>query len=89
MKETSELEYAEYLSHNGMDIEVLGETFAEPIKKTQSMDFYTRVSIIDVSTGDVVYKDGTPLRYYFEKSNGDDGLKDLVRGIKNNEKYLP
>tara|TARA_R110000868_G_scaffold358357_1_gene620074 strand:+ start:265 stop:513 length:249 start_codon:yes stop_codon:yes gene_type:complete len=79
----SKLEYAEYVTHNGMDLEILGEVFDEPIKKNEVQKFYTRISVINTDTKEVLEK------YYFLKENDADELKILVNGIKSNEKYLP
>mgnify|MGYP001570022337 CR=1 FL=1 len=72
-----------------MDIEVLGETFAEPIKKTDRHNYHTRVSIIDVATGQPIIKDGAPLHYYFVPEFTEAQLKDTVKEIKHTDKYLP
>ena len=79
----SKLEYSEFLAHNGMDLEILGEVFDEPIKKNEVQKFYTRISVINTDTKEVLEK------YYFLKENDADELKILVNGIKSNEKYLP
>lgn len=90
MTEKNDLEYSEFLTHKGMDIEVLGEVFSEPVKRTDSMSFHTRVTFVNVETGQKIHRDdGSLMAYYFERENDADSLRELVRGIKNTEKYLP
>lgn len=87
--ETSQLDYSEFLTHKNMDIEVLGETFSEPIKKTDRHNYHTRVSIIDVSTGQPVIKDGAPIHIYFVPEYTSEQLKATVKEIKHSERFLP
>lgn len=81
--------YSEFISHGNMDLEILGESYSEPIKKTQELEFYTKVSVIDTASGQPVYKNGTQMSYYFVKENDLPTLKLLVQGIKNDETKLP
>lgn len=83
-KMKSEDEYSETVSHNGMDLEILGESFTEPIRKTPDTNFHTQVSVIDMGTGELIYRDGQPIRYSYVNQNNKDGLRELVRIIKQN-----
>lgn len=80
----SEEEYSETLSHNGMDLEILGESFTEPVRKTPDMNFHTQVSVIDMGSGELVYRNGQPIRYSYANQNDKDGLRELVRAVKQN-----
>lgn len=40
-------EHSEYVFHDGMDLEIKGEVFDSPVKKTENNQFHTRVEIID------------------------------------------
>lgn len=79
-----EIEYSETLSHSNMDLEILAESFIEPVRKTDDKQFYTQVSIIDVNAGHIVYKNGQPLRYFYEKQNDKDTLVAIVKNVKEN-----
>ena len=87
----SEINYSESVSHKNMDLEILGESFDEPYNVGKStIDFYTKLSIIDILTGTVVYENGEPLRYNFIKRCDEEGLKKIVKDAKNNiEKLMP
>ena len=78
------IEYSEFVTEHGMDLEVKGEVFSEPIKRMthSSEEFYTRVTVINVDTKVPVNA------VYFKKENDEDTLKLLVNGIKNEPKYL-
>jgi hypothetical protein len=75
--------YSEFVTENEMDLEVKGEVFSSPIKRTQNgEEFHTRVEIINISTQEVIN------RMYFKKENNPDELKQIVIAIKSEPKYL-
>ena len=83
-------QYSEYLSHNNMDLEVLGESFDDPIKKSDNQKFYSKVTIINCEFGQPIpNKDGSQNIHYSLKRNDREELIEAVRDVKNNiEKYL-
>jgi hypothetical protein len=74
--------YSEYVTEDGRDLEIKGEVFDTPIKKTEVLQFYTRVSITDVNSKETINN------LYFVNENNEDELRVLVSGIKNEPKYL-
>jgi len=92
--ETKHLEaiesYSEFLNHNGMDLEIFGQTFDEPCHKAQGQSYNTRVTIIDCEFGrPVLMSDTTPYIYYFVPEHTKDELIATVKEIKSKDKYLP
>lgn len=74
--------YSEFVSENGMDLEIRGESFEAPIRQTENQQFYTRVSVINIASGLAINE------LFFLKENDMDGLKDLVSGVKKMPQYL-
>lgn len=84
------LHYNEFINHKGMDLEILGETFAESLKRNDNHTYHSKVSIINCEFGEVAPKeDGSPHVFYFPNLDTEEGLKQAVRAVKNDENNLP
>lgn len=42
--------HSEYISHDGFDLEIKGEVFDTPIKKSEAQMLYSRISIFDMES---------------------------------------
>lgn len=78
----AKITYSEFVTENGMDLEVRGEVFDTPIKKTEALDFHTRIEVREVGTENVINK------LYFVKENDEDTLRILVNGVKEMPQHL-
>ena len=82
MKNEPTIKYSEFVTENGMDLEVRGEVFDIPIKKTETLEFHTRIEVREVGTENIIN------RLYFVKENNNDELRILVNGVKSMPKHL-
>ena len=82
MKPEATETYSEFVTHKNMDLEILGESFDEPIRTTADHQIFTQVSIIDTLSGQLIFNGGSPLRYNYVKQNDLETLKLLVKEVK-------
>lgn len=74
--------YSEFVTENGMDLEIRGESFKEPIKRNEDHVFHTRIEILQIGNPTAINT-----RYFKENSDADE-LKILVSWAKEQPQLL-